>query len=69
MAKQKVKREPMRKLKAMRVLKGYTLQALAEKVGINYNTINQYELGIHAPRTDNLRLIAEALGCDISDII
>lgn len=69
MAKQKVKREPMRKLKAMRVLKGYTLQALADKVGINYNTINQYELGIHAPRADNLRLIAEALECELTDII
>ena len=69
MAKQKARREPMRKLKAMRVLKGYTLQSLAEKVGINYNTINQYELGIHAPRADNLRLIADALECDISEII
>ena len=66
---QKIRREPMRKLKAMRVLKGYTLQTLAEKVGINYNTINQYELGIHAPRTDNLKLIAKALECDISEIM
>lgn len=69
MAKQKAKREPMRKLRAMRVLKGYTTEMLAQKTGLNRNTINQYETGKHTPRIDNLKIIAKVLECELSDIL
>lgn len=65
----KAKFKPMLNLKLMRVRKGFTLVKLAEKAGLNYNTISQYENGKHAPRIENLQAIAEALGCEVKDII
>lgn len=56
-------------LKLMRVKRGLTLVQLAEKAGLNYNTISQYENGKHAPRIENLWAIAEALECEVKDII
>lgn len=61
--------EPMKKLKLMRVTRDLTIVELAEKTGINRNTINQYELGIHFPRRKNLKLLADALECLINEII
>lgn len=66
MAKQKT--VPMRKLKAMRALRGFTLCALAQKTGLNRDTIGDYEKGNHSPRFDNLKKIAAALECDLTDI-
>lgn len=65
----KVRCEPMLNLKLMRIRKGFTLVKLAEKSGLNYNTISQYENGFHAPRIENLQAIAKALECDIKEII
>lgn len=61
--------EPMLNLKLMRVRKGLTLVELAEKARLNYNTISQYETGKHSPRHENLKAIADALECDLKDII
>lgn len=61
--------KPMLNLKLMRIRKGFTLIQLAEKAGLNYNTISQYETGKHAPRIENLRAIAEVLECDVKEII
>lgn len=69
MKKNKGKCAPMVNLKVMRVKNGLTLEALAERAGLNYNTISQYENGIHSPRHDNLKKIAAVLGCDVKDII
>ena len=69
MKNKKAKCAPMINLKVMRVKNGLTLEALAEKSGLNYNTISQYENGIHAPRMDNLKRIATVLNCDIKEIL
>lgn len=69
MKKKTARCEPMLNLKLMRVRKGFTLVELARKAGLNYNTISQYENGLHAPRMENLQLIAKALGCEVKDII
>lgn len=64
----KYRYEPMLKLKFKRIQAGYTVVALARKVGIHYNTLCDYESGKHRPSVENLKLLAEALKCDISDI-
>ena len=60
---------PMKKLKLMRVSRELTILELAENAGLNRNTVNQYELGIHAPRKENLKALAQALDCEVRDII
>ena len=60
---------PMLKLTVKRKEAGMTICELAEKVGLNYNTISQYENGSHRPRTDNIQKIAEPLGCELKDIV
>ena len=64
----KYRYEPMLKLKFMRLKMGYTIVSLAEKVGIHYNTLCDYESGKHRPSVDTLKQIAKVLECDISDI-
>lgn len=63
------KYKPMLNLKLMRIKRGLTLESLAQKAGINYNTILQYEKGYHQPRIDNLKKIAKALECDLEEIV
>ncbi len=60
---------PMLKLTLRRKEARMTICELADKVGLNYNTISQYELGVHKPRIDNIKKIADVLGCEIKDII
>lgn len=60
---------PMLKLKFFRIQKGLTIVELAKRTGLNYNTISQYESGKHKPRIDNLQKIAEALECEVKDIV
>ena len=61
--------KPMLNLKLMRVRRGLTLEALAKKTGLNYNTINQYEKGYHHPKLESLKKIAEALECELEEIV
>ena len=60
---------PMLKLTMKRKEKRMTIGDLAKRAGVNYNTISQYENGIHKPRIDNIQKLAEALECEIKDII
>lgn len=55
-------------LRVMRIKQGLTLIELAKKAKVNYNTISQYENGIHKPQQDKLKQIANALECDVEDI-
>lgn len=67
--KNQEKSKPMLNLKLMRIRKGFTLITLAEKAGVNFNSISQWENGIHVPRAGNLQALAEALECDVKDIL
>ena len=67
--KNQEKSKPMLNLKLMRIRKGFTLITLAEKAGVNYSSISQWENGIHEPRGGNLYALAEALECDVKDIL
>jgi transcriptional regulator with XRE-family HTH domain len=59
----------MLNLKIMRIRHRLTLQQLAEKTGLHYNTISQYENGVHLPRKDNLEKIAVVFGCEVDDLM
>lgn len=65
----KYKYEPMLKLTLKRKEKRMTLTTLAKMTGLHYNTVVSYELGMHRPGIDNLQKIAEALDCEVKDIV
>lgn len=57
------------RIKEIRISKGISLRALAEKVGTcSYSVINRYEAGIITPPEDQLIRIAHALGVKIEDL-
>lgn len=59
----------MKNLKIMRIKRNLTQKQLAEKVGVKYMTISYYEVGVRYPRRDILEKLAEALDCEIKDIV
>lgn len=61
--------EPMMKLKLRRIEKGFTQESLAKSVGISQNMLSCYETGTCSPRKKTLEALAEALECDVKDII
>lgn len=56
-------------IKDMRECSDMTQAELAQKVGLATITIRQYENGSREPRFKTLQHIADALECDISDLI
>ncbi len=61
--------QPMLNLKVARIKKGLTQAQLAEKLGVSQNTISFYETGARFPSRNNLYKLAEALDCDVKEII
>ncbi len=55
--------------KALRKSVGITQASLAEKLGIGRSTIAMWEAGQSKPRTDDLYLIAEALGVSVDKVL
>ena len=59
-----------KRLKKIRINKGYTLQALAEKTGINEATLSRIETGIIKLRQlDKLSKIAGALDIPLDNLM
>ena len=48
---------------------GLTQDQLAHKLGITQGTITQYENGRRTPKFETLQKIANAIGCDLFDLI
>lgn len=69
MPKQKPKYKPMLNLKLRRIACGYTQTALAEKIGVNKQQVSQYEGGWRFPRPHTLERLADALDCEVKDIV
>lgn len=46
-----------------------TQRALGEKIGVNANTINQYETGIRKPDIIKLKKLAAVLGCTTDQLL
>lgn len=65
----KKKYAPMIRLKLIRIKKGLLQVDLAKKLGVSQNTISMYETGDRFPSRTNLEKLAEALECNIQDII
>lgn len=63
------KYEGMLNLKLMRTKRKMTQQELGMICGVNRKAISCYETGWRYPRRDMLKKLAEALACDIKDII
>lgn len=63
------KYKPMINLKIMRIRKGMTQIELAKKIGKSSNTVYFYESGFSAPRTETLEKLANALDCEVKDIV
>jgi len=52
----------------LRTSKGLTLKELEARSGVSKSEINAIENAKVSPRLDTLKLLADALGCRISDL-
>ena len=63
------KYEPMLNLKIMRIKKGLTQIELSEKIGKSKNLVYLYESGFSYPTKRMMDKLAQALDCEIKDIV
>lgn len=66
------KKNPPTRLQAQRKISGYSQRALAEKVGVNLRTLQQYEIrakDINKAAGSTLLALAKALGCRVEDLL
>lgn len=56
-------------IRKYRLEKGMKQVQLADKTGIHVSTIRQYELGIRNPKTERLKIIADALEVPFSCLL
>lgn len=49
------------RLRSARIYRGFTLQALADAIGITLITIQKYEAGVREPNLQTLRQLADTL--------
>lgn len=49
--------------------KGVSIPAFAKSIGTNYVTIYRWVVGIYSPNLRQLRKLAAALDCTITDIV
>ncbi|HHX69565.1 MAG TPA: helix-turn-helix transcriptional regulator [Gallicola sp.] len=56
-------------LKEARIKKGLTQRQLAEKLGVKYQLIQQYEYGKLIPSVKRLIQLAKILDIDLNDIV
>lgn len=61
--------QPMEKLKNKRLEKGWSQVELAKRAGIKNYSVFNYEHGKRFPRREVLYKLAEALECEVKDII
>jgi transcriptional regulator with XRE-family HTH domain len=45
-----------------------TLRALAQRLGVTYQSVHNWEKGINDPSADLLRIMAQEPGCEIGDL-
>lgn len=59
----------LKKLKAIRMQKGFSQSGLAEKMGISQNTISQWENGERAPSVSMLKKLTVILECSADTLL
>ena len=52
------------RIRQARIENGMTQKDLAEKLGVSYQNISQYERGVKQPKMETIEKIANALGAD-----
>ena len=57
------------RLRQIREAQGYSLRALADKVGMSYVALFRLESGVTDPRLGTLRRLARALNVTVADLI
>jgi transcriptional regulator with XRE-family HTH domain len=57
------------RIRAARIERKLSQEALAELVGLDRKTINRVEQGVHATSVDHLLLIAHALDTPLADLV
>ncbi|HTV56139.1 MAG TPA: helix-turn-helix domain-containing protein [Terriglobia bacterium] len=55
-------------LKSLRQHRRLTLRALAQRLGVTYQAVHNWEKGINDPSADLLAMIAHELQCEIGDL-
>jgi transcriptional regulator with XRE-family HTH domain len=55
-------------LKSLRQRRRLTLRALAQRLGVTYQAVHNWEKGINDPSADLLPIIAQELECEIGDL-
>lgn len=72
MVKEVSKEEYKTKLRYYRERKGITQAELAKRADVNFRTLQDYEQGsksINGARVDTVSRLAQALDCDVNDLI
>lgn len=59
----------MEQLKALRTRRLLTQKELAEKVGVSWQTVSEWESGRQQPRMAHLRKLCEALGVTPDELL
>lgn len=59
---------PGENIRARRKMAGITQQELADKAGLNVQTVRSYEAGKYQPKIDTLLTLAKALDCTVFDL-
>lgn len=59
----------MNKIKSVRLNRGMTQKELADAIGVTQKDVSRWETGVYNPKVDKLLRIAEALSCDIKDLL
>ena len=57
------------RLRTIRTEKKITQDYIAKKMGVNQNTVSQWESGTRRPDIDTLIRLAKVLGCTPNDIL
>ena len=55
-------------LKSLRQRRRLTLRALAQRLGVTYQAVHNWEKGMNIPSGDLLPVIAQELGCEVGDL-
>lgn len=57
------------KVRALRKTRGWRQQELADRAGVNMQTVSNLETGRHAPELPTLLKISGALGVPLTDLL
>lgn len=57
------------RIRAARKARNLSQEGLAVELGVSWSTVNRYESGKNSPSINRLRLIADVLEVDVTDLL